>query len=72
MVTFKLWNYKTKVNILKAQEGKEIKIHGQYIRFLQDLSAKLRKKHKRFILIRQSLEEKGIKSQLRFTTVLWV
>lgn len=42
MVIFKVWNYQTKVNILRAQGGKEIKIQGQSIPFIQDLSARLR------------------------------
>lgn len=37
MVIFKLRNYQTKINILRAQGGKEIKIHDRSIRFLQDL-----------------------------------
>ena len=59
IVIFKLWNYQTKVNLLKAQMGEEINIHGQSIQIIQDLSAKLRK-CKQLIPIRQSLEEKGI------------
>jgi hypothetical protein len=43
MVIFKMWNYLNKVNILNSQGGKKIKIHGQSIRFIQDLSARLRK-----------------------------
>lgn len=35
-------------------------------------SAKLRERRKEYIPIRQSLEEKRIKSQLRFPAVLWV
>ena len=54
MVIFKLRNYQTKVNILKAQGGKEIKIHSQSIRFVSDLSARLRRKRKEYIKIRQS------------------
>jgi hypothetical protein len=54
MVIFKLWNYQTKVNILKAHGGKEIKIHSQSIRFVSDLSARLMRKRKEYIQIRQS------------------
>ena len=40
--------------------------------FIQDLSARMRERHNEHILIRQSLEEKGTKSQLSFAAVLWV
>lgn len=72
MVIFKLWNYQTKVNVLKAQRGKEIKIQGQTIPFVQALSAKLRKRHKEYLPIRQSLDKEGIKYQLHFPAVLRV
>lgn len=41
MIFLKLWNYQTKVNIVKTQADKEIK--SQVIHFVQDLSVKLRR-----------------------------
>lgn len=72
MIIIKLWNDQTKVNILKAQGDKEIMIRDQRIRFVQDLSAKLRRRRKDYLPIRQHLDKREIKSQLRYPATLLV
>lgn len=68
----KLWNDQTKVNILKAQGGKESMIRDQKIRFVQDVSAKLRRRRREYFPIRQELDKWGIKSQLQYPAALFV
>lgn len=72
MIIMKLWKYQIKINILKAQGDKETKIRNQTIRFVQDLSVKLRRRRRDYLPVRQELDKSGIKSQLRYPATLWV
>lgn len=47
-------------------------IRDQMTHFVQDLPAKLRKRRKDYLPIRQELDKRGIKSQIHYLATLWV